>query len=317
MAIRSRTAQLKEKYLQMAQQNNLLSFKRNAFQEGGALPDGRYLLRNHRFEKWDYDNPASGIHTCAMLFDAFPIAVDAKGNITVSGEMKKQGYSVGNLDKIEPSADGKGLVGLGTTTGLSKSSNFFTHIDNLYMAGFDESKYDNDITVFDEIAVDIHNIAQAKREGLPKSNLVQAGPPKEDRPRTIPVVKVIGKMPWDKKWNLTSAPVSPGSLATAAVATAAKTAAPEPADDGGGDGTDVNDPISLMNRFLPEILKNVTSQQHTVVRVSFFKAMGAAGITAEVKKAANTAFNDLSVVEAVLNSIGDGYTTDGTTLTSL
>jgi hypothetical protein len=230
-----------------------------------------------------------------MLFDAFPIAVDAKGNITVSGEMKKQGYSVGNLDKIEPSADGKGLVGLGTTTGLSKSSNFFTHIDNLYMAGFDESKYDNDITVFDEIAVDIHNIAQAKREGLPKSNLVQAGPPKEDRPRTIPVVKVIG----------------------AAVATAAKTAAPEPADDGGGDGTDVNDPISLMNRFLPEILKNVTSQQHTVVRVSFFKAMGAAGITAEVKKAANTAFNDLSVVEAVLNSIGDGYTTDGTTLTSL
>lgn len=290
----------------------LLSFKLKDFSEGGLLPDGRYILRNNKVVTWDYDGKAGAdTKTTALRFEAFPITVDSKGKITVAGEPRIQYYSAGDPDKILPSDNGLGFKAV-TSNALSKQSNFFLFYESLCNSGFDEDKFDcTNVGVWDEMAVDIYNKVQPKREGL-KSNLVQAGPTQPERDRTIPLVKVIGKMPNEKVWNLSATPASgavAGRVETPAASPAASGQvtgkAPEPPDEGNGS------PEESLTRILTLVLNGATSKTRTETRVETFKKCGSEGMDADAKKAVMDLFQNEDVLGAALMGVGNGYSIDG------
>ncbi len=298
-----------------APQENLLSFKLDSFISGGLLPDGKYILRNAKVVEWDYDGKSPTM-TCALSLDCFPIEVDSKGTIKEVGEARKQYYSAGDVAKIGPNLSGTGFVARGETRGLSDSSNLHVFLKNLAAAGFDE--FDNDVSAFDEMGVEIVNMNQPKREGLPASNLVQAGgPPKPERERTIPVVKVIGKMPGEKKWNMGAVGAKPASTAPATTAAANGKAngkaTPEPeVEEGGDEGIE-----ALVAGFIAPIVEGKATTPRTSIRVGVFQAMGKAGKTNDEKKAATAIINDDDQLGNILMTIGGGYSIDGANVVSL
>ena len=286
-----------------------LGFGRKDFVEGGLLPDGRYLLTDATVVVWDYDGKVAGAKTTALRLNATEIAVDSKGTITLKGEPRIQYYSAGDPERIGASADGKTFV-LISGSGLAKDSNLFIFVDNAIGAGFDEAMAETgDVTHFNNLAVDIVNIPQKVREIRQKSNLVEAGPQQAPRTdRTIPVIKYIGKNANETKWRSGSVPAAatrataPATTAAAPVAAKAAVAAVET----GGD-----DAASVATTFITQVMGEEASVARTKVRVGVFKAMGAAGLSADVKKAVNELINNYAELEAVLIGVGEGCTLDG------
>lgn len=172
----------------------MVSFKLDQFTAGGALPDGPYRFTESQIVEWDYDGKLQG-STLAFRSDMIPL--DGKG--VEAGGAIVQHWSIGDPAKFGPSGDGMGIVARGASSSLGKGSNFFLFLQNLIgNAGFPEDKYNNDVSVFDGLEAQLVNIPQPKRAGLPKSNLVTREG-QEERERTIPVVKEIIKLPWEKR----------------------------------------------------------------------------------------------------------------------
>ena len=292
------------------QQVQKLSFKKSAFVEGGMIAEGRYLIENGTVVEWDYDGKSQN-KTIAYRAEFHPITVDNKGKITKSGEMKLFYASAGDPAKIGASPDGTGFVAV-TSTGLSKSSNFYIWIEHIEGAGFPEDEFDNDVTVWNNMGVEVVNIPAPKRENLQQSNLVQAGPPQPQREKTITVVKVIGKMPSEKAWNMSGVPASAAAAKPIAAPPAKTNATPAAKANKGGD-----DNAEKLQCYLAPILEGNESSDRTQTRVAAFKAMGKDSLDKDEKKTLMDLFNDDAELETILNGIGGGYTIDGANIVSM
>lgn len=264
-----------------------VSFGLGDFVAGGILPEGDYDFSNSRFENWDYDGKAAK-PTLAFASTLTP----AEG-----GDPIDQRWSVGNPEHFQPTEDGKGVVPVGTKTGLSKSSNFFLFMENLVNAGFPEDKLGNDASVFDGLRAHVVQIPQPKRN-MPTSNLVQ-GEQHQERERTLPVVTAIIKLPWEK-------------LPAAGAKTAAKPAA-APAGKGAAAAKPAATPApapeatveisEAMLTAMSGVLDGQQSIERTQFRIKTFqaltKAVGAKQAQAEAK-----IFNNDEQLSAALAGVG-------------
>lgn len=270
---------------------NLVSFKLDSFSAGGVLPEGDYVAKSHEIVLWDYDGK-SQVTTLALRV----IFQDLK-NGKPEGQDQIQHYSIGDPQFFGPSEDGKSIVAVGNRTALGKGSNFFIYMENLINAGFPEDQYENDVSAFDDMWVHITHIPAPERN-LPKSNLVQTQTTAPDRPKTIPVVANIIKLPWDK------APAK-GTAKPAAKAAAPAKPAPKAApaaSNGAGELTDV------LSEHLMAVLGEANGEplSRTKARVNCFKAMNEAGVEVPTRDAALKLFNDDETLTNILASIGFG-----------
>lgn len=274
----------------------VVSFKLKDFAAGGILAEGDYLVEESRFMNWDYDGKVANASTIALRL----MLRLMKGG-KPDGELIPQYYSAGDPGSFSPDETGTKLVATSERSQVSKSSNFFTFIENLVNAGFDEDKFDNDSTAFEGLIAHFIQIKQQERQGLPSSNLVQ-GQQAQEKTRTIPVVSAIIKLPWDKVG------AKPAAKATAAAPAANKATAPKPvaATNGTGDATDL-----FKEYFLATAKAEGLPYARTKTRIKMFRLMTEAGVEVGARDAALEPFKDNSVLENILSITGEGYILQG------
>lgn len=277
----------------------LVSFKLGAFTSGAGLNEGDYQLTDHSIVLWDYDGKMA-TNVLALRVTAQPGRVQGK-NFTPEGEPIHQHYSIGDAGAFGPDDTGKKIVAIGTRASLGKGSNFYIYMENLINAGFPEDRFDNDVSVFDNMVVHITPIPAPKRN-LPQSNLVAGNPEQQQRDRTIPVVSLIHRMPWE---------AAGGAPAKAAGKTPAKTpakaAAPAPAEvESSGDLTED------LGVRIGGILNGAATMARTVLRVNLFKTLNADKVDQTTRDAMMKVFSNDDELGAVLAGVGEGYYIEGT-----
>lgn len=162
----------------MTQPKGAASLRPSEHSEGGGAPVGNLSVLESRFVEWDYDGnipkPALALRWKMR---------DDDGNEYV------QHYSAGDLDRLEPSEDGKYAVATGVDQSLKKTSNASILITETINAGFPEEKVTGDASVFDGLYAYFEAKAQPKRAGLATT---------DDRVRMITVPTVIMRLPWEE-----------------------------------------------------------------------------------------------------------------------
>lgn len=125
------------------------------FQSGGAVPDGRYIIKDAQAVEFDYGGRAQAVPAVAIVYQA------------ADGSTVEQNYSAGRLENLTPSEDGTELVHPGGEDArISKSSNFAAFVAAIVNAGFPPGKLGSKVTCFIGADVDVANVAQPKRPGL-------------------------------------------------------------------------------------------------------------------------------------------------------
>ncbi len=200
----------------MADQQKVATFGLDEFVGGGAVPDGKYKIKESRVVEWDYNKPENNVRTCALRLTLTPLP---------SGEDIQQYYSIGDAAQFQPSSDGKQVVLVGSRSGLGKSSNFHFFLSELVSAGFPEDRLKglSDVSVFEGLEGQIVNKPQPKRAGLNQAAALDASGKEYDR--TLAVFTNIDKMPWESKKPTTGKAAPAASKANGAPATAAEPAA--------------------------------------------------------------------------------------------
>ncbi len=125
------------------------------FQSGGAVPDGRCIIKAAQAVEFDYGGNAPAVPAVAIVFHA------------ADGTDYEQNYSAGKLENLTPSADGTELVHPGGEQAkIGKSSNFAAFVAAMVGAGFPPTSLGSKVTCFVGADVEIVNQAQPKRPGL-------------------------------------------------------------------------------------------------------------------------------------------------------
>lgn len=305
-----------------AAQPGKVSFKLNQFVQGGGVPDGLYLISDHDVVAWDYDHKIAK-NVTAVRVQLQPVKIEGK-QVVADGDMMIQHYSVGDIDKFVADETGKGFRPVGTGTQLSKSSNFYMYIENMVNAGFPEDQFDNDLSVFNGTIAQLTNIPQPERN-LPQSNLVAGASQPNRGPRTIPVPKVILKLPWETAVRNVAA-AAPAARPAATVPAAAPAprvngpvtlpTAPAPAAAPAAESPS-DEHMALLTDHLTPILAGAPKTQRTAARVAVFKSLNAAKVPVADRDAAIRIFNSDEALANVLAMIGGGYALNGLEIESM
>lgn len=204
----------------MAEQK-VATFGLNEFVAGGAVPDGKYKIKESRVVTWDYNKPEMNLQTCALRVMLTPLP---------SGEDIEQHYSIGDAAQFQPSPDGKQVLLVGTRSGLGKSSNFHFFLTELVNGGFPEDKLKglSDVSIFEGLEGQVANKPQPKRAGLNQAAALDDQG--RERERTIAVFTTVDKLPWESKKPTTGKP-APTSKANGAPKAESPAAAAETNQD--------------------------------------------------------------------------------------
>lgn len=124
------------------------------FGSGGAVPDGRYVIKAAQCIEFDYDGKANPVPAAEIvLFD---------GTTDYS-----QKYSAGRLEALVPSDDGTEFVHPnGEDAKINNKSNFGVFIKALVDAGLPATELTSKITSLVGLDLDMVSKAQEKRPGL-------------------------------------------------------------------------------------------------------------------------------------------------------
>lgn len=286
-----------------------ISFKLGSFTGGAGLAEGDYQLVDHTITLWDYEGKMAN-QVLALRVTAQPGRVQGK-NFTPEGDQSIQHYTIGDATAFGPDETGKGIVATGTRTSLGKGSNFFIFLENLINAGFPEDRFDNDVSAFDGMVVHITPIPAPKRN-LPQSNLVVGDPNQQQRDRTIPVVSLIHRYPWETGAAApTKAPPVKGKAAPTKAA-----AAPTPAAEAEA-SVETGDLAEDLAARLGTILNGKAAMQRTLLRVNLFKGLNTDKVDAGMRDAMMKVFNSDDDLGAVLAGVGEGYYIDGAEIKKL
>lgn len=279
---------------------NLVSFKLETFTGGVGLQEGDYILKSHKIHLFDYDG--KGPTTLAMEVTAQEVKI-AGNKFEATGPDLIQNYSIGDATQFGPSDSGTAIVAIGTKTSLGKGSKFFTYLENMINAGFDEGSYDNDVSVFDGCVVHIVELPDKERN-LPQSNVNPNNTQPRNTPRTTSVVSWIYAGPGEPTVTnprpgvggaapaRTTANVGKDKVNGAPAAAAAAAAAPE------GD----QDAETVLAEALTKHIGSAQSVPRLQTRISIFKSL--AGLDAASKDAVMGVFNDDASLGNVLGAMG-------------
>lgn len=168
-------------------------------QQGGLLDDVDVTLKSLTFCEWDYNG--------AISDPVLAICVEME---TDDGqEVEPQYFSCGDLKRMNPTADGKGLDG--ASRGLNQSSNGGVFLKSIVDAGFPEDRIENTLSTFENTNVHVNRIPQKQRAGFTvtkKNDQYQA---------TVLVVTGINRLPWEKEGTKTAARPVTGAAGRAPV----------------------------------------------------------------------------------------------------
>lgn len=160
-----------------SQPSNLVSLKPSDQTAGGMLDDVDVTFTECSFVEYDYNGKA----------DKPTLALKVMMN---DGENDHEQYfSAGDLERFQPSEDGKGIVAVSGAKGLSSTSNCAIFLKSIVDVGFPEDKLTGRVDVFENMNAHLVRIPQPKRKGLQQS---------DDRERTVLTVVKINRMPWEK-----------------------------------------------------------------------------------------------------------------------
>jgi len=176
-----------------------ISLRPSTFVEGGAVPvDMNLLWKECRFNVFDYTKKDGTVvaSTCAARITF----------VADDGTEFEQQYSVGDLERFQPSDDGKTLVAVGSAEALSKSSNFYLLLNALINAGYPENKLDDDISTLDGLYAHHIGTPEPKRAGLKRTTTEEAV-----RERVISVPDQILRLPGEGKGKVKKADKSEGA----------------------------------------------------------------------------------------------------------
>ena len=248
------------------------------FSEGGGIfPEGRYRMDEVRFVYFDYDR--KGPNTLSMRLKATPLGVEGAQQAT-------QQYSLGKQAAIAyaPSADGCRLTLVpdsGVNGGLKKGSNFHEFLTAIINAGFPETKWEGDVSVFDGVEAFFTHKAMKEYDDSGRGGLTGEAKPKEERkfPKTLPVPSRDVVMPGEKS-------------AAAPAAAKAKSAASE-------------EVLSQLAADLTDVLAaNPEGIGKGKARLNIFQAHKAAKLNKELSDAVINAYLDDATLTGVLTQIG-------------
>jgi len=158
-----------------------VSLNPDTFTAGGAGPsDVNVTFVKCRFAEYDYngtvEKPTLALE-CELL-------VEGEKNTTL------QYFSAGDLNRFQPSEDGRQLEKVGSAETLNNNTNFNTLIKSIRDAGFPSDKLDTEelgIGALDGLYAHVQQIPQQKRAGLEGSK----------DGKTVMVVDKILKLPWE------------------------------------------------------------------------------------------------------------------------
>lgn len=157
----------------MAKEPTAISIKPSDFVAGGGLPnDVDVEITKARVEMFTYPGG-----------DTSALSVRLEFTNIETGEEFIQNLSAGK--DFVPNEAGTGFVPTGSKTALTEGSNFFIFMASAVNEGFDESKIENDVTVFEGLQCHVERKEQKE---------VQVGKKRESL-----VVTAIIALPWEPK----------------------------------------------------------------------------------------------------------------------
>lgn len=124
------------------------------FASGGAVPDGRYVIKAAQAVEFDYGGTADAVPALAIVYS------DGHNDV-------EQNYSAGKAEHLTPTSDGSAFEHPnGEVPKIGKNSNMGLFIKAILDAGFPPNELGSKVTCFLGADVDIVNQAQPKRPGL-------------------------------------------------------------------------------------------------------------------------------------------------------
>lgn len=183
---------------------------KNFSEGGGLLDDINAVVKESRFELFDYQGKAAASPSLRMTLTL------------EDGSEASQNWSVGKVTDWQPSDDGKTLVAIGRATNLNRQSNGALLLESIVNSGFPEDKIGDDISIFDGLEAHFVRVPAPERKGMTKrtdaaGNVIES---------TVLTIDKIIRLPWDKAAAKGKAApkAGPKGAPAKAPATAAKTA---------------------------------------------------------------------------------------------
>lgn len=221
-----------------ASEQAVMSLNPEDFTQGGLLDDIDVLFAECRWVEWDYNG--------AIDHPTLALKVNFEFDDNGKQETSEQYYSGGELNRFQPSADGRQAIAVAGARGMNNNTNAAMLIKSIIEQGFPVDKFGNgDVGSLDGLQAHINRVPQPKRGGN-ISDKNNAGYEK-----TVAVVTKIHRMPWET--GNAKAGTAGARTAAAKPSTAAPRASTGAPAASNGDAGDLNEEAAGV---LLEVLTN-------------------------------------------------------------